>query len=400
MSDIRFRASPNFALSLSHDGQAFVAQDCEPYTQYWLDDDERLIFALLMGRQGMTHRQLAEAFDRMARRVLGRSAPRDLDRIFDDMRRLGLILAASEDTSRYTDRIVEAYLAHRPFPSALARHLIERADIAPHTRVLDVAGGPGDLAVQLAAASDEVTLMELSGGFLDAARRRAEQFGRNLETVHDSGNRLMHRDGVYDVITIAQALHWMDDIQFCRGIGRTLADHGHLFVIHSAVTMDDAHPLSFLLGNNSILGAKSPTPFPKVTKALAQRLTQVFAALEQPRDRPAAAVTRPVEIRLFQQPRPLGMGFARAFMTERHIEATGQSPEAFWSDLTQRLDGVDPADLMGTLDWAVLQFRRGAADTGTALPDIAAATEIDYQPGTPPDRRTIDLSAVRLAHAS
>jgi hypothetical protein len=55
---------------------------------------------------------------------------------------------------------------------------------------------------------------------------------------------------------------------------------------------------------------------------------------------------------------------------------------------------------MGTLDWAVLQFRRGAADTGTALPDIAAATEIDYQPGTPPDRRTIDLSAVRLAHAS
>jgi 2-polyprenyl-3-methyl-5-hydroxy-6-metoxy-1,4-benzoquinol methylase len=398
MTRKRFCASPNFALNLDYDGRAFLAQDCEPYAQYWLDDNERLLFALLMGHGTMQQSQLASLFKQASGRPLSFETARTFNRHFEDMLKLGVIMAEDEDTSRYTNEIAEAYLTERPFPAQLTRHIVDRAGLGEDSRILDLAGGPGDLAVQLAAHSPNVSLMELSRGFLDMARQRADRAGLRLQTLNDSCNRLMQHDGVYDVISIAQALHWMDDVQLCRGVITTLQPGGDFFVVHSALTVDDAHPLSFLLGNQSILGAKSTQSFEDEARAITRRLQLVFSALEQTVGRPAAASTQPVDISLFRQSRPLDMGFARAFMTERHIAATNLSPEAFWLDIEQRLQGVDPAKLTGVIDWAVLHFHRGEAQDMAALPPIHPAQEIDFQRGG------VSAGPVhpagRLAHAS
>ena len=73
------------------------------------------------------------------------------------------------------------------------------------------------LALLLAAHSSQVTLMDWSRGFLQSARRRARALGRPLQTAHESCNRLVHDDGSYDVLTVCQALHWLDDVAVCRG---------------------------------------------------------------------------------------------------------------------------------------------------------------------------------------
>jgi SAM-dependent methyltransferase len=252
------------------------------------------------------------------------------------MRAAGVLVATADDTSRYDASIVDDYLTYRPFPQQLAEHIIRAAPIGRESRVLDLAGGPGDLACRLAQASDHVSLMELSRGFVGAAKARAKRLGVGLTALHDSANRLVHSDETYDVVTVTQALHWLDDVMVCRGLCRVLRPGGSFFVVHGAMEVDAAHPLAFLFGKQSVLGAKPDRPFVDEVRPLLRRLGLLFEALDapdvgrvdlaQPSSSIAAARIAPAGVSLFRQRRPFGIGFARAFLTQRHIEVTGTRP--------------------------------------------------------------------------
>jgi ubiquinone/menaquinone biosynthesis C-methylase UbiE len=287
-----------------------------------------------------------------------------------DMREAGVLVSTREDTSRYDARIVQAYVTHRPFPRELSDQIIRDGAIGPASRVLDLAGGPGDLALALARASGDVTLMELSKGFVSAARRRAKEAALNLTVVHESCNRLVFNDDAYDVITVSQALHWLDDVMVCRGICRVLRRGGSFFVVHANFDVDEEHPLSFVLGRRSVLGHQPDAAFADLVQALLRRLTLLFDALDSPqvhRIDPAQhwsatggpALIVPARASLFRQRRPLGPGFLRGFLTERHIDASGMTPEAFWAEVETRCAGASARALEGRFDWAVLQFTRG-----------------------------------------
>jgi hypothetical protein len=114
----------------------------------------------------------------------------------------------------------------------------------------------------------------------------------------------------------------------------------------------------------------------------------------------------PVGVSLFRQRRPFGMGFARAFLTPRHIEATGRTPADFWSDVEARCADAAPEQLIGTSYWAVLQFRRGG--DRVELPPIETSTlgELAYHGPTeeraplPKNRRTVRTTMVSDARAA
>jgi 2-polyprenyl-3-methyl-5-hydroxy-6-metoxy-1,4-benzoquinol methylase len=310
----------------------------------------------------------------------------------DDMRDAGVLIGSRDDVSRYSSRIVEDYLAHRPFPRELAELIIRSAPIADSTRVLDLAGGPGELALALAQVSSHVSLMELSRGFLKSAQTRSKRLGVNLTPLHDSCNRLVFRQEEYDVITVAQALHWLDDVLVCRGICHVLRPGGSFFVIHSAIDLEDRHPLSFILGNKSILGHKDRQPYAAQIQALLRRLTLLFDALDAPDVHRIDSAQRweaagggpvprivPAGVSLFRQRRPVGVGFARAFLTPQHIEPTGQTPAEFWKDLETRCAGAAPEQIVGTHDWAVLHFRRGGARAESPPLTSCEIAEIGYE---------------------
>lgn len=384
----RLRASPNFALTFALDGRPYVAKDSEPYIQYWLTERYRVLLSLFSGRRGATGADAIDAYHRLTRTAETPASRRSLARAIEDMRGAGVLIGARDDVSRYDARIAADYVKYRPFPREISGMIIRDAPVVRTSRVLDLAGGPGDLALALAHASDDVSLMELSRGFLDAARDRAAREGLSLTTLHESCNRLVFQDGDYDVITVSQALHWLDDVMVCRGVCRLLRPDGSFLVIHAAFDVDDRHPLSFLLGRKSVLGDKPRHPFAAEVEPLLRRLTLLFAALDAPEvDRvdlaqaydPGAAIPRivPERVSLFRQRRPMGLGFARAFLTPRHIEPTGQTPEAFWKDVEARCAAAPPGAIAGTFDWALLHFRRGGTRFGEAV-DSLSATEIGY----------------------
>lgn len=377
----RLRAAPSFAQTHTLDGRPYIAQETEPYIQYWLTERYRVLLSLFSARRGAAVCEAIEGYFRLTGVARTSTERKRLDRAIADMRSAGVLIAPQDDTSRYDARIVADYVAHRPFPAEIAAHLVARARIATDTRVLDLAGGPGDLALALAQQSQQVSLMELSRGFLAAARRRAKAQGVALTTLHDSCNRLVLRDETYDVVTVSQALHWLDDLLVCRGVCRLLQPDGSFFVVHSAIELDDAHPLAHLLGHDSILGRKERQPFADEVQPLLRRLTLLFEALDASEVQrvdlrqpwPAAETGKaqriaPADVSLFCQQRPFGPGYARGFLTPRHIELTGQSPESLWHDLDGRCAAVPAAQLMGTHRWAVLHFQRGAA--GTSVPRL------------------------------
>src|SRR6185437_4604325 len=161
----------------------------------------------------------------------------------EDMRSAGVLASARDDTSRYDAAMAQDYLKHRPFPPEIAELIVRDGPVTPQSRVLDLAGGPGSLALALAAASPHVSLMDLSRGFVSAAGREASRRGLALTALHESCNRLANHDQTYDVVTISQALHWLDDVLVCRGMGHVLRQGGSFFVILSAMRVAEDHPL-------------------------------------------------------------------------------------------------------------------------------------------------------------
>lgn len=90
-------------------------------------------------------------------------------------------------------------------------------------------------------------------------------------------------------------------------------------------------------------------------------------------DAPARIV--PESMTLFRQRRPMGLRFARAFLTDQHIAPTGRTPAALWADLETRAAGADAVAIGGTFDWALLSVRRGGP--ARPMPDGTRLTPID-----------------------
>lgn len=364
----RLRASPSFAQAFSLDGRPYVAKETEPYVQYWLTERYRVLLSMFGGRRGATEHEAVEGYLRLTRAPRTVTERTRLTKAVADMRAAGVLIGVRDDVSRYTARMVDDYVTHRAFPSALAEHIVARAGLTATRRALDLAGGPGDLALALAKTSGDVTLMELSRAFVQAARRRAKAQGVSLRAVQESCNRLVFHDDTYDLVTVSQALHWLDDVLVCRGVCRVLRPGGSFVVVHSAMDLDEGHPLAFVLGHQSVLGAKVKQSFADEVRPLLRRLTLLFEALDAPdvqrvdlAAQGGGARVVPTGVSLFTQRRAFDLGYARAFLTPQHIEAAGLTPAAFWREIESRCAAASPEALVGSQHWAVLQFQRGGA---------------------------------------
>lgn len=373
---MKLTSSPNFVLSVTAGGEAYTIREVEPYTQFWLTDTERLLFALFAAPGGLDEPAAIEALVRL-------EAPADPDALraearaaIAEMRSAGVLLAPTDDLSRYDRSIARHYRTHRPFPQAVAARIGQHAGIGEGTRVLDLGSGPGSLALELAGQGAAVTIMELSAAFIEIAQAEAKRRGVTLTTIHESCNRLPQHDAQYDTITVSQAIHWFDEAALVRGVCRTLADHGHFFVVHGALDLPPDHPLAYILGNRTPLGDKAPGPFAEQVRPMLARLGHLFAGLD-PRAGQAGAI-EPAGIELFRQPRVIDEGFARAFLSDRHIAGLGVPRDQFWREIAQRCADADPARLVGEQHWALLHFARDGGDFAAADWKAAEPETIPY----------------------
>jgi SAM-dependent methyltransferase len=119
----------------------------------------------------------------------------------------------------------DKYARFRPtYPEALFDYLLTL--VPGRSAAWDCGTGNGQVAGQLAAHFDNVFATDISRQQLDNAIS-LPNIQYSLQPAESTG----FPDNTFDLITVAQAIHWFDFDAFYREAGRTLKDHGILAVI-------------------------------------------------------------------------------------------------------------------------------------------------------------------------
>ena len=106
----------------------------------------------------------------------------------------------------------EDYARYRPpYPDALLADLRQRAGVTGQGRLLDVACGPGRVALPLARCFSEVWAVDLEPEMISVGRVRAERQGlTNVRWMVGRAEDVEASPGSFELITIGEAFHRLD----------------------------------------------------------------------------------------------------------------------------------------------------------------------------------------------
>jgi len=213
--------------------------------------------------------------------------------------------------SDHFSRVAVAYASFRPhYPDELFTAL---ADLSPgRRRVWDCATGSGQAAIALARAFDRVVATDVSA----AQVRQATAHPRvtyHVATAEAPGLA----EASFDLITVAQALHWFDLKRFYAEAERVLVPGGLLAVWTYANLQVDGGPIDRALGEfySEVIGPYWPEE---------RRLVETgYRTLPFPFDE--LAIASPPMAASWTRSRLLG--YVRTWSAvQRYIEAKGENP--------------------------------------------------------------------------
>lgn len=138
----------------------------------------------------------------------------------------------SNPTDRFTGR-VESYRRFRPgYPAEVVERLRRECGLAPASAVADIAAGTGIFTELLLSAGFTVTAVEPNDEMRSACQALAGTFP-NLRVVSGTAEDTGLPSASFDLITVAQAMHWFDLERTRAEFARILRPGGSCAVIYN-----------------------------------------------------------------------------------------------------------------------------------------------------------------------
>ena len=111
-----------------------------------------------------------------------------------------------------------AYARYRPpYPAAMLAELLDLTEVAPGGALLDIACGPGRIALDLAAAFKTVWALDLEPEMVEVGKQAAARRGvSNVRWFVGRAEGLEAPAGAFDLITIGEAFHRLDQVLIAR----------------------------------------------------------------------------------------------------------------------------------------------------------------------------------------
>lgn len=202
------------------------------------------------------------------------------------------------------DRVGQGYTSRfTPTLVAYARTALSLVRPASDARVLDVAAGPGTLALLAAPDVKHVSALDFSSGMIDRLRQDAVARGRaNVEAIVGDGQALPYADESFDAaFSMFGLIFFPDRARGLRELLRVLRPGGQVLV-GSWAPMDPNSPpvVLFELFRDAL--QPSPPTFPRLPLSDVESMRQELGEA----------------------------GFARVHVTLATHEFAAPSPEAFW----------------------------------------------------------------------
>lgn len=174
-----------------------------------------------------------------------------------------------EDTEAWVfNRIADEYEARPPYPDALVDAVGALVPSGPQ-RVLDVGAGIGHLALPLAERGLDVTAVEPALKMLERLSARANDRGLRVHGVHAVAEALPFPDAAFELVVVADAVHFLDKELVALELARVLAPGGAL-----AMVVSELGDTPFMRGVVEIMQASAPRR-PRETLSAIQQIAKV-----------------------------------------------------------------------------------------------------------------------------
>jgi len=153
------------------------------------------------------------------------------------MASLNPIQQPSDPTQRFSDR-VENYARYRPtYPPSILHYLRETIHLARRHQVADIGSGTGIFTELFLRGGFPVTGVEPNDQMRAAAEASLGHYPR-FTSVKGTGEATTLPDQSVDLITVAQAFHWLDPGAARKEFTRILRPGGHILLVWNVRVTD------------------------------------------------------------------------------------------------------------------------------------------------------------------
>jgi ubiquinone/menaquinone biosynthesis C-methylase UbiE len=171
-----------------------------------------------------------------------------------------------DEASWVFNRMVDAYESRPPYPVELIEAI---AGLAPGrgASILDVGAGIGHLSLPLAKMGFALTALEPAVGMLRRLEQRAIAQQIEVTAIHGAAEQVPFDDASFDVILIADVVHFLDSKRAAIELNRVRAERGAV-----ALLTWDFTPTPFMDAVVALMEQSAPRRPREISSALTELL--------------------------------------------------------------------------------------------------------------------------------
>jgi SAM-dependent methyltransferase len=139
---------------------------------------------------------------------------------------------------RFASTVAYYESARPPYGAAFFAAAAQKLGLDRSQRLLDVGSGPGILAIGFKPYCQEVVGVDPEPAMVEAARAAAKRAGVAVTFIEDRFEDIAASLGVFDVVTIGRAIHWLDPEPARAALDRAVAPRGRILVCHASSVED------------------------------------------------------------------------------------------------------------------------------------------------------------------